>query len=252
MNIANEIARLQKAKADIKTVIENKGVTVGDGTIDSYAEKIKEIPVGGETESENPFYYASRLDNVLGGVDFPENYEAVIKLKKAPKICNYLFNNSANLKTAKMISEDQTNTVEFAYAFRISSNVPTLELVDLSKFNKKFSTLQHAFSGQTKLKSILGTFDLSECTNNNNAFVNCNALEDIEFVPNTIKTNIYFTYSDKLTDKSIQSIFDGLATVETAQTLTLPTNLKILQSQVDSANVKGWTVAGGTVVSEEE
>ena len=48
------------------------------------------------------------------------------------------------------------------------------------------------------------------------------------------------------------SIINGLAVVETTRTLTLPTNLKILQSQVDSANAKGWTIAGGKVVSEEE
>ena len=46
MSIANEIQRLQSAKADIKSAIEEKGVTVGDGTIDIYAEKISEISVG--------------------------------------------------------------------------------------------------------------------------------------------------------------------------------------------------------------
>lgn len=43
MSVASEITRLQNAKASIKTSIENKGVTVGDGTIDTYASKIDEI-----------------------------------------------------------------------------------------------------------------------------------------------------------------------------------------------------------------
>lgn len=47
MSIANEIQRLQSAKADIKNAIEEKGVTVGDGTIDTYAEKISQISSGG-------------------------------------------------------------------------------------------------------------------------------------------------------------------------------------------------------------
>ena len=47
MSIATEIQRLQTAKANIKTAIENKGVIVGDGTIDIYAEKIGEILGGG-------------------------------------------------------------------------------------------------------------------------------------------------------------------------------------------------------------
>ena len=46
MSIANEIQRLQSAKADIKAAIEQKGVTVGDGTIDTYAELISQITGG--------------------------------------------------------------------------------------------------------------------------------------------------------------------------------------------------------------
>ena len=47
MSIATEIQRLQSAKADIKSAIENKGVTVGDGTIDTYAKFIDEIVSSG-------------------------------------------------------------------------------------------------------------------------------------------------------------------------------------------------------------
>lgn len=47
MSIADEITRLQNAKASIKTAIENKGVIVGDKTIDTYASKIDEITTGG-------------------------------------------------------------------------------------------------------------------------------------------------------------------------------------------------------------
>lgn len=48
MSIASEIARLQQAKADIKTAIENKGVTVAEGVkIDTYSEYIDQIPQGG-------------------------------------------------------------------------------------------------------------------------------------------------------------------------------------------------------------
>ena len=46
MSIANEIKRLENAKTSIKTAIENKGVEVGNGTIDTYASKIDEITIG--------------------------------------------------------------------------------------------------------------------------------------------------------------------------------------------------------------
>ena len=46
MSIASEIKRLQDAKSSIKASIENKGVVVGEGTIDTYASKIDEITMG--------------------------------------------------------------------------------------------------------------------------------------------------------------------------------------------------------------
>lgn len=48
MSVASEIARLQNAKASIKTAIENKGVTVGDIKLDAYSAKIDEISTGAE------------------------------------------------------------------------------------------------------------------------------------------------------------------------------------------------------------
>ena len=45
MSIATEIQRLKTAKSDLKTAIEEKGVIVGDGLIDTYADKVREISV---------------------------------------------------------------------------------------------------------------------------------------------------------------------------------------------------------------
>lgn len=45
--IADELTRIQKAKADIKTAIENKGVTVGNTKLDGYANLINQIQTGG-------------------------------------------------------------------------------------------------------------------------------------------------------------------------------------------------------------
>ena len=45
MTIASEISRLQCAKADIKTAIESKGITISDSIkIDEYANCIEDIP----------------------------------------------------------------------------------------------------------------------------------------------------------------------------------------------------------------
>lgn len=45
-----EIQRLNQAKSDIKKAIEEKGVLVGDGLIDGYASKIREIKERGKTQ----------------------------------------------------------------------------------------------------------------------------------------------------------------------------------------------------------
>lgn len=46
--IADELNRIKNAKTAIKTSIENKGVTVPDGTlIDTYPSLIDSIPTGG-------------------------------------------------------------------------------------------------------------------------------------------------------------------------------------------------------------
>lgn len=55
MSVASEIERIQGAKADIKTAIENKGVIVGsDLLIDDYAEKINQISAG---SNNNKYVY---------------------------------------------------------------------------------------------------------------------------------------------------------------------------------------------------
>ncbi|PKP53810.1 MAG: hypothetical protein CVT92_02440 [Bacteroidetes bacterium HGW-Bacteroidetes-1] len=42
-NLPEKLQQLIQTKADIKTAIESKGVTVGDATFSEYVNKIKEI-----------------------------------------------------------------------------------------------------------------------------------------------------------------------------------------------------------------
>ena len=104
------------------------------------------------------------------------------------------------------------------------------------------------------LKIIDGTpLDFSSNTNNSGLFSKCDVLEEVRVAEGTIKISISVNLPSASAE-TIQSFFDGLSDLSggTAQTITLLSTCKILQSQVDSANAKGWTVAGGVVVSEEE
>ena len=51
LTFGDNIKRLEQAKADIKEAIEHKGVFVGDGLINTYADKILEIKEAGELET---------------------------------------------------------------------------------------------------------------------------------------------------------------------------------------------------------
>lgn len=129
----------------------------------------------------------------------------------------------------------------------------TLKHLTLNVDTQNAGLWNYCFRWAETLEIIDGTpLDFSSATNVSNTFYGCMVLKEVRFAPNSLKLSLSLSNSNLLSTDSIQSIFDGLATVETAQTLTLHANLKILQSQVDSANAKGWTVAGGTVVSEEE
>ena len=56
MSIATEIQRLQEAKADIKAVIEEKGVEVGNGLIDGYADKVDAVYDKGVSDGKKSEY----------------------------------------------------------------------------------------------------------------------------------------------------------------------------------------------------
>ena len=65
MSIASEISRLQTAKADIKTEIEGKGVTVPSATtLDGYASLVRQIQTGGGGITGTDVTVASAQTNI--------------------------------------------------------------------------------------------------------------------------------------------------------------------------------------------
>ena len=120
-----------------------------------------------------------------------------------------------------------------------------LEEIVLNFSTKNIKDYTQAFSGCTALKKINGVLDFSFATNVRYMFDNCNSLEEMRFEPNTLSLSISLPNSSKLTNESIQSIIDGLATVTTAQTLTLRADVKarLTQTQLDTITGKNWNLA---------
>lgn len=70
MSIASEITRIQNAKTDIKTAIENKGVTVPSAsTLDDYADYIDSIQTGGSANIQPLSITANGTYTASGGVN---------------------------------------------------------------------------------------------------------------------------------------------------------------------------------------
>ena len=167
MSVASEIARLQNAKASIKTSIENKGVTVGDGTIDTYASKIDEIStssavLGTKTITANGTYKATD-DNLDGysqvtvetsGVDINDYYDLTKKrtfgnityyIKTIPLIdtssytsMESLFNNYESLESIPLL--DTRNVTNMRRMCDSCGNLKTFPAFDTSKVRNFYKT----------------------------------------------------------------------------------------------------------------
>lgn len=154
MTIAENLQRIQTAKTDIKTAIENKGVNVGDITIDGYAAKIDEITVGGSAEdanaiknaevltiTENGTYYTKYADDVP---EFNEpqtgdgDFYSYVHLQKEPQcILDYIgdsntivelwFRHYGNLSNGVIITRRE---VQLYWELRVSGETATLSISD--------------------------------------------------------------------------------------------------------------------------
>ena len=121
--------------------------------------------------------------------------------------------------------------------FRGTSKLKYVKGVNMSRSKN----MGFMFSGSA-IETIEEPLDISQVTYTKSAFA-CDNLTEIRFVSGTIKVDIDFSRCAKLSAQSIQSIIDGLATVTTAQTLTLNSAIILTDAQKSSITAKGWTLA---------
>ena len=226
MSIATEIQRLQTAKANIKSAIEEKGVEVGNGTIDTYAEKINEISVGS------------------GGIDYDTFWDNYQDNGNRTRYGSAFYGEGWNDTTFKpkypiIISGD--SSVDYASVF--SYGGMTEINVDISI---DAPSLQLAFNQNRSIVTIKKIILLRDDVSFDRTFVNATNLESITF-EGVISKNIGFPSSSKLSNASIQSIIDHLAdlTGGTTQTLTFHKTVgnKLTDTQKATITAKNWTLA---------
>lgn len=193
---------------------------------------------GGGASVPNPFEYATTISGVFKGVSFPNGYELTITAPYMAGAITGVFEAASGIK--KVTLEIPVGTGYPAYG--LFNRVATIEEIVFPN-GIKLSNCNNLCSNCTALRSIYGAMDLTGNTSAN-VWNGCSSLENITFVPNTIGASITFNSSSKLSDASIQSIIDGLAEVETEQTLTLHAAVggKLTEAQKATITAKNWTL----------
>ena len=244
MSIANEIQRLQSAKANIKSAIEEKGVTVGDGTIDTYAEKIGEISVGSGVELERGLKTATFTDlNIFGKKEVELNFDNMTSFMN----CFVADNQNTTVEHITINCPNAVISTQSMFYCTNNTKDLTLKRVTLNFDTSNSANCQHMFTYCQALETIDGqplNFSGITVASRTGAFTQCIGLVDVRFEENSIPLSISFVNCANLSTDSIQSIIDGLATVDATQTLTLHSTVgaKLTDTQKATITAKNWTL----------
>ena len=187
------------------------------------------------------FQYASSINGMFSAAVLPENTEIELNIPNVKNLGN-TFQGAINVKKVKLKGNINGNVVRLGSGFWGASN---LETIDLSEFKCTFGDMGGAFRQCPELKYIYGEFDCTSTTTMQSIFLLTSALEHIRFKKGTISVALDCVYIKNLTDESIQSIIDGLATVETSQTLTFHKDVKnkLTEAQISQITSKNWTLS---------
>ena len=148
---------------------------------------------------------------------------------------------SSNVTKVTLIGNQSGKAISAVSTFNSCTNLST---IDLTNFIFKPTQAVHWITSCSLLREVRGEIDFS-AIENTNAMFNAGKVEYIRFKKETLSLSVDMFKMTKLNVESLQSIVDGLATVEAPQTLTLhPTvKAKLTSEQQQTITSKNWTVA---------
>ena len=144
MTIADQITRLNNAKANIKQAIENKGVTVSDSALlDEYPALINSIPMeGGDPYYEDLYNLRTSNGTNMAGMFYycnaPELDLRNLDVSKVTSM-NYMFNNcSSSVNIDGWDTSNVTNMSRMFYQFTGSIDVSKLDTSKVTEASYMF------------------------------------------------------------------------------------------------------------------
>lgn len=141
MSLVTSLQRIKDAKADIKAAIESKGVSVGSGLIDTYADKIREIK--GEETVVDDFSFISQNGTRAAGL-----FHNMTALTKVPANCTFkqptsfenMFYNCYALTEAPQLDTSRATSVRCMFRETHSLRaVPDYETAAVKDFARMFN-----------------------------------------------------------------------------------------------------------------
>lgn len=223
MSIASEIERIQNAKASLKTSIENKGVEVGNGTIDTYASKIEPVYQKGIADEKKRFW------------DIFQNYGRRTEYRNA--FYSWLWRDSIYEPIHTIVCSNNSSEM-----FRYNTSITDTKVdIDFSYANSSY-----VFSNTGALKTIR-KLKLYENVTYTGWFSGATALENIT-IEGTIGNIIEFYNSTNntgcpLTRDSLISIMSALKSGVNKDLVIGPDNIaKLSSDDIKIATNKGWSV----------
>lgn len=212
MNIATEITRLQKAKINIKTAIESKGVTVGDGLIDTYADKIAEISSGGaDSAYQNGFEDGKKAEHYRFWNVLQKGGEEELSYYWTFSNGRYTDENYGPIFPIRCSSGLGTGGQNIFYG----SSITDTKVEIITGINR---SITNCFSGCTEMHTIRKIIT-NPGTTYKDAFKGCESLVNIEMA-GTCGKDISFPDSPLLSKESIISIKNVLSDETDSLTVT--------------------------------
>jgi hypothetical protein len=231
MSIASEIARLQNAKANIKTAIEAKGVEIpSNATLDEYSDYVEEIPSGGTDTRWQEIGYDQEPDAIQDGIDYAkqimQNWDASVTdrsygngFRNDYKLVFFPDVDMSNVtNTASMFSGDycliSTGNMDLSNATNCNNMFESC--FSLRKFGdilvKNYAYSNNMFNGCRALEEV-GIIKIANSYNSSSMFYNCTSLKEIKnvyFVATSHSSTNLFANCPSLSNNSLKKILIAL------------------------------------------